>query len=78
MRDPFPGMRVHKREHRDRNPNTIVSVGQCPFEEQLGGLAVTRLGQVEINCLPMRIHSAEQTHPFTENPNKGFIDVPSG
>jgi hypothetical protein len=63
---------------RENLRRLVIGVRQSPFQEQLGGLAVTCLGEVEVNRLTTAIHGTEQIHPFAGNPHKRLIHMPSG
>jgi hypothetical protein len=57
---------------------SVFRVRQCPLQEQLGGLTVPCLGQVEINRLATAIHGAKQIHPLAGDPHGRLIHMPSG
>src|SRR5262245_20804910 len=56
----------------------VVRVRQCLLQEQLGSYPVSRLGQVEVDRLPVTINGTEQVHPFPSDPYESLIHVPSG
>src|SRR4051794_26539174 len=44
--------------------SSVVRVGQCLLQEQLGCLAITSFREVEIDGLAIAVYGAEQVHPF--------------
>src|SRR5215469_4018589 len=55
----------------------VVAVVQSAFQEQLGGLTIASLRQVEVHRLAAIIDRPEQVHPSAANPHKRLIHVPS-
>jgi hypothetical protein len=44
---------------------SVIRARQRSFQEQLGGLTISRFRKKEVDRLPLAIHGAEQVHPFT-------------
>jgi hypothetical protein len=58
--------------------SSVVRVGQCLLQEQLGCLTITSFREVEIDSLAIAVYGAEQVHPFSGDANESLIQVPSG
>ena len=62
---------------RENSRRPVVAVVQSAFQEQLGGLTIASLRQLEVHRLAATIDRPEQVHRPTANPHKRLIHVPS-
>ena len=62
---------------RENSRRPVVAVVQGTFQEQLSGVTIACLRQVEVHRLAATIDRPEQVHPPAANPHKRLVHVPS-